>query len=120
MRWNDGKSQRTDDMWLKFAENWAPRCGTSFENPGILFIDGHSSHVTRPFIQLAARYGLHVVVEPSHTSMILQVPDVGVNKFIKRSYCREYTAAMCANSLTMKSFDDTERIGCFVRTLMAL
>ena len=52
--------------------------------------------------------------------MVLQVADVGVKKFIKRSYCREYTATMCANSLTMKSFDDTERIGCVVRTVMAL
>lgn len=97
-----------------------PLCGASFAEPGIVFIDGHSTHVTRPFIDLEAKHGLHVVVEPSHTSMVLQLEDVGMKMFIKLNYSREYAAAMCSNGITGKIFDDTERIGCVVRSVLAL
>lgn len=52
--------------------------------------------------------------------MILQVTDVGINRFLKSCYCREYTAAMCANAGTKRKFDDTERISCVVRSVLSL
>lgn len=113
-------AQQTDDMWLEFANVWLPLCGTSFKNPEFVYIDGHSSHVTRSFIQLAATHGLYVIIEPSHTSMILQVADVGINRLLKLQYSKEYTAILCAYSVLQKTFDDTERLGCVVRTVVAL
>ena len=87
-------AQQTEEMWLNFAEQWISACGTGFDKPGIIFVDCHSSHVTSAFISLAAKFGLYVVVEPSHTRMILQVAGVGINRFIKARYFREYTASM--------------------------
>lgn len=52
--------------------------------------------------------------------MILQVANVGINRFIKKHYCREYTASLCASSVTNKLFDDTVRIESVVRTVLAL
>ena len=52
--------------------------------------------------------------------MILQVADVGVNRFLKSTYQREYTASICSTSLLKKAFDDTERFGCLVRTVLQL
>eukprot|EP00171_Calliarthron_tuberculosum_P023308 IDg23308t1 len=52
--------------------------------------------------------------------MVLQVADIGINRFLKNQYAREYTSSICACSVTGRSFDDVERIGCVVRTLHAL
>ncbi len=94
-------AQQTEDSWVNFALEWLPRCGASFESPGIVFIDGHSSHVTREFIYLAARYGLYVVVEPSHTSILLQVADVGINPFYQNAIrTRIYCEHVCSRSNT--------------------
>lgn len=61
-------AQKSVESWLNFAKIWLPLCGTSFEKPGFVYIDGHSSHVMRAFIQLAAKHGIYVIIEPSHTS----------------------------------------------------
>ncbi len=113
-------AQQSDNSWVEFAKIWLPKCGCSFDNPGVVYIDGHTTHLTRAFIELAAKHSVYVVVEPSHTSMLLQVADVGVNRFLKRGYSQEYTASICASSLTGKVFDDLERFGCIVRTIRAL
>ena len=97
-----------------------PKSSVTFENLGIVFVDRHSYHLTTAFIEQAAQSTICVIVEPSHTSIILQVADVGVNRLIKQVYEREYTASIIAVSLTRRNFDDTERIGCVVRTVPSL
>ncbi len=113
-------AQQSDQSWLEFAKVCLPRCEALFENPGFVFLDGHFSHVTRAFIELAAVHAIYVIVEPSHTSIRLQVADVGVNRFLKQTYEQECTAIMCLASLTGKHFGDVERIGCVVRTVQSL
>ena len=113
-------AQQSDDSWLSFAKIWLPRTNSSFADPGFVYIDGHSSHVTRAFIQAAAEHSIYVIVEPSHTSIILQVADVGINRFLKTKYEQEYTASLCTSAVTGRLFDDVERIGCIVRTVQAL
>ena len=61
-----------------------------------------------------------MIVEISHTSIILQVADVGINRFIKQTYKKEYTASICASNLTGNQFDDVKRIGSVVRTIQSL
>ena len=51
-------AQQTEDSWIRFANVWLPKCGTSLENPGLVYVDGHSTHVSRSFIQLAAQHSL--------------------------------------------------------------
>ena len=41
------------------------------------------------FIELAAKNSVYVIVESSHTSMVLQVADFGVNWFIETKYAGE-------------------------------
>ena len=70
-------AQQSDGMWLAFAKHWLPLCGTSYQKPGIAFFDAHSTYLTPYFIQFTANHVSYVDVEPSHTSMILQMADVG-------------------------------------------
>ena len=76
--------------------------------------------MTNAFIELVAQHSIYVTVDPSHTSIILQVADVGVNRFIKKTNEREYTASLIAASLTRRKVDNIERIGCVVRTVRSL
>ena len=113
-------AQQTDNLWIEFARIWLPICAATWENPGFVYVDGHSSHLTMIFIEFGAKNSVYVIVEPSHTSMVLQIADVGVNRFIKTKYAVEYTASMCSYGLVGRSFDDTERIACAVRAILAL
>ena len=95
-------------------------CEKPFKNPSIVHKGGLTSQITRAFIHLAVYYNMYVVVEVFHNSIILQVADLGVYRYIKNKYAIEYNAAMCACELTGQLFDDTERIGCVVRTWNSL
>lgn len=113
-------AQQSEETWISFARVWLPLCKATKANPGLIFMNGHTTHVTSTFIAECARHSLYVTVEPSHASMILQVADLGVDRFPKTQYAKEYTAAMCIAASSVRGFDDTERIGCAVRTLQAL
>lgn len=113
-------AQQTEESWMNFARIWLPTLNTSFDNPGFVYVDGHTSHVMKEFIEQAADHALYVVVQPSHTSIVFQVADVGVNRFLKQHYEREYTSLMIACNVTKKCFDDVELIGCIVRTFNEL
>ena len=43
---------QTDDLWYEFAKIWLPRCGASWENSGFVYLDCHSTNLTRRFIEL--------------------------------------------------------------------
>ena len=103
-------------MWNEFATVWLPNCECPWDRPENVLIDGHSTYLRSKFKQLVTKYGLHVVVDPSHTSMILLFADVGVNRFHKSIYEREYTASLSPTFRNKKAFDDTKRIVCLVRT----
>lgn len=112
--------QQSDETWYKFAGVWLPKCGTSRESPGIVFIDGHSAHVRASFIAQCPRFSIYVIVDPIHTSTLLQVADLGVNRYLKTQYSREYNVPICLSTSHNSRFHGTERIGCVVRTLKAL
>lgn len=113
-------AQQTDEMWLQFADQWLPLTGTAWDNPGLVFIDGHTAHVTRAFIDKCAQHGLYLVIEPSHTSLLLQVADVGVNRFVKTQYAKEYSSRVIECAVFNITFDDTQRVACLVNTVQAL
>lgn len=102
---------------MNFAKIWLPMCETSFEELVFVYSDGHSSHITSEFIALTATHGLYVTVKPSHASILLQVAYLGVNRFLKKEYEREYNALMLSCNVSRKAFDDFERRGCVVRSL---
>lgn len=77
-------SQQLDEMWLNFAKLWIPKCETSFENHGATYIDGHPRNGTASFKNFSAQYILHVVIEPSHRSMIYKSPMWLLTVFLSR------------------------------------
>lgn len=113
-------AQQTDETWLDYAKVWLQLCNTSWERPGFVYIDGHSSHVTRAFIHIAEKHSVYVIVEPSHTSIVLQVADVGINRLLKEQHSREYTSGICATNVVGNIFYDSERVGFIVRSLHSL
>ena len=60
-----------------------------------------------------------MIVEPSHTSMALQVADLGINRFIKKPYECEYTSSMCTTALTKSKFGVAERIAWILQVVQA-
>ena len=83
---DSGSAQQTENLWIEFAKIWLSICATTWKNPALVYADGHSSYLTRIFIELGAKNSSYVIVEPSHTSTVLQVADVGVNRFIETKY----------------------------------
>lgn len=93
---------------------------TSWSWSGFVFVDKHYIHVTRAFICLKSNQSIYVIVEPSDASMQLQVADVGINRFIKEQYSREYTSSKCGVNLTGGLFDNGDRIACRLCTIQVL
>lgn len=87
-------AQQSEVTWINFAPVWLPTCRETMENPGLIFIDSRTTHVMSQLIAECIGYSLYVIVDPSQTSMILQVTDLVVNRFLKTRFVKEYTASM--------------------------
>ena len=63
------------------------------ENPGVLLLDNHSSHLTIEAVETASKHGLHVLTFPPHCSHKLQPLNVGVYgpfKLYYQSYAKDW------------------------------
>ena len=58
----------------------------SKENPILLILDNHKSHLTIDFIDKAKENEVHLLTKPPHTSHKLQPPDISVYGQFKRQY----------------------------------
>ena len=71
---------------------WLKRCFEPFSRPQrttawrLLLLDGHSSHITVPFIQFTIEHQILLLCLPPHTTHILQPLDVGIFGPYQRSY----------------------------------
>lgn len=83
-----------------------------FKNPSVNYIYGNTSHVITTFVDMVAKRSVYVLVEPSHTSMLLKKADASINRFIKNKYGHEYTAAMCVSCATGSSLNLTILSAC--------
>lgn len=54
--------------------------------PQVLVLDGHVSHTSRPFLDLAEELEIHIVSYPPHTTHALQGLDVVVFASLKRHW----------------------------------
>ena len=64
--------------------------------PRLLIIDGHSSHITGDLIALCTQKNIDLLILPPHCSHLLQPLDVGVYRPLKRYHAQEvdqYTQA---------------------------
>jgi hypothetical protein len=66
-----------NDMFLKYTNSKEPR---------ILFLDGHSSHISLKLIDLAKEHNVHIICLPPHTTHALQPLDVAVFKPAKATW----------------------------------
>jgi hypothetical protein len=62
---------------LQHFQNIVPR-RVSLENPHLLLLDGHSSHLIEEAMMLGMHMGLQIALLPPHSSRCLQLLDVGV------------------------------------------
>ena len=65
----------------------------SKDQPGVLIMDNHNSHITLEGVELAKNHGLDLLTLPPHCSHKLQPLDVGVFGAFKKfysSFCNEW------------------------------
>ena len=82
---------QTEDSFLEFAKHWLPLVGATRENPAIVVLDAHVSHLSNAFIKLCMKHYVIAVAEPSYMSILLQAADNGVNCFLEKAYCKAYS-----------------------------
>ena len=88
---------KTENGWMK-SECWYEFIGNAFipyiknnniKTPVILFVDGHSTHVTLQTSLLCENNGVILYLLPPNTTHILQPADVGPFRPLKAYWARE-------------------------------
>ena len=91
-----------------FQKSFLPQVTGILENgPFLLFLDGHLSHLSIGFIELAKSNNVHPFCLPLHTSHFLQPLDVGVYGPLKKSWrsiLKEYKISSRATNITKQDF----------------
>ena len=75
--------------------------------PVVLFLDGHHSHLSTDFLELAKVSNVHPFCLPSHTSHFLQPLDVAVYGPLKSAWkaiLKDYKVTTRASNLTKEAF----------------
>lgn len=119
------------DCFPKVLRHFISCMSVSKENPGLLIMDNHCSHISLEVIDLARDHGLSLLTLPPHCSHKLQPLDVGVFGPFKKFFskvCDEWHATHPGQSLTIyyiaelftkamvKSFTPENIIASFRRT----
>jgi hypothetical protein len=72
-----GGATETDDTVLRFMKaNVVPHFRPTKEDPMIIGMDGHGSHITIGLLRFCLDNGIHIVLRPPHTSSITQGEDL--------------------------------------------
>lgn len=74
------------DLFPLVLQHFIKHMGCSTENPAILFMDNHESHLSLEVIEMARKHGLTIITLPPHTSHKLQPLDVSVYGPLKAHY----------------------------------
>jgi len=85
---------QTDDSFFEEMKAVLPLLGGTKESPILLFVDGHGSRLQRRVIELLKQNWVYCIISPSHTSMVHQPLDNGVNASFQVIYNQLYTAMM--------------------------
>ena len=81
----------TSALFVKVLEHFIKCTQSTKENPTVLILDNHESHVTLEAVELARQFGVILLTLPPHTSHKLQALDVGIFS----PFNRHYDSAMC-------------------------
>ena len=86
----------------------ASKMSVSKKSPGIVILDGHSTHLSRELIRAAAEAFLWPIILPSNLSTMLQVGDLGPNGRIEITYKQRYTMLKPLIYFTISCWTKTE------------
>ena len=98
---------QTDGTFERFLAFVLPLMGCSRSDRGILFYDGHDSHISRAVRRLLDKHYVVADILPSHTTTILQVGDNGPNRKGKSNFRQANTMAQMFASSGMMSMSWT-------------
>ena len=81
------------DIFPQVLKHFIDNMTVSKDQPGVLIMDNHNSHITLEGVELAKNHGLDLLTLPPHCSHKLQPLDVGVFGAFKKfysSFCNEW------------------------------
>lgn len=88
----NGSGWMTSNDFVKFMHHFIKFAHASIENPLLLLLDNHRSHVNIEVIDIAITHGITILTLPPHCTHKLQPLDVGVFGPVKRSYFTQLDA----------------------------
>lgn len=74
------------ELFVEVIKHFITHSSSSKENPSLLILDNHESHLTIPALDIAKENGVTVLTLPPHTTHKTQPLDVGVMKPFKEYY----------------------------------
>ena len=81
------------DIFPQILKHFIDNMSVLKDQPGLLIMDNHNSHITIEAVKLAKEHDLSLLTLPPHCSHKLQPLDVGVFRAFKRfyiSFCDEW------------------------------
>ena len=92
-----------EDIFLQVLKHFVDNMTVSKDQPGVLIMVNHNSHITLEGVELAKNHGLDLLTLPPHCSHKLQPLDVGVFGAFKKfysSFCCEWHLSHLGETLS--------------------
>ena len=92
------------DIFPQVLKHFIDNMTVSKDQPGVLIMDNHNSHITLEGVELAKNHGLDLLTLPPHCSHKLQPLDVGVFGAFKKfysSFCNEWHLSHPGETLSL-------------------
>ena len=92
------------DIFPQVLKHFIDNITVSKDQPGVLIMDNHNSHITLEGVELAKNHGLDLLTLPPHCSHKLQPLDVGVFGAFKKfysSFCNEWHLSHPGETLSL-------------------
>lgn len=99
----------TQEIFVKYMEHFLQHSHSTLDNPTLLLLDNHTSHMSIEALDLAAANGVHMLTFPPHCSHRMQPLDISVFYPVKNVY-KSLVAAWHQNNVN-KSFEVRHIVG---------
>lgn len=85
------------ELFVKTMEHFIKHSNSNKENPSLLIMDNHESHISIEVVNLAKENGVTILTVPPHSTGKMQPLDVGVYKPFKTAYNSSVDSWMMRN-----------------------
>lgn len=79
----------TSDLFVEWLQHFKQQENVSKENPALIILDNHSTHISITAIEKCREFGIHLLSLPPHSSHKLQPLDRGFFGPLKTAYSQE-------------------------------